>query len=138
MYGYIEDLKFAVEVFDERGELKEVLGRLHDLDAAREAYQACRTKYPKKILYLCHGGRILRRSDQDADATSVMCAFFRNNPQASAFEFIGADKIAWRNSDVLVHLPVGSGTPFPGSATTPDGVALDLHGFRSTLSSSSR
>jgi hypothetical protein len=66
---WIEDLKFSVEHFDERGELKEVLGRLHDLDAARAAYQACRTKYPTKILYLCQGGRILRRSDRDADAT---------------------------------------------------------------------
>src|SRR3954469_3020609 len=35
MYGYIADLKFAVEVFDERGNLKEVLARMHDLDAAR-------------------------------------------------------------------------------------------------------
>jgi hypothetical protein len=41
-YGYIEDLKFAVEVFDERGNLQEVLARLHDLDAARAAYSACR------------------------------------------------------------------------------------------------
>jgi hypothetical protein len=37
-YGYIEDLKFAVEVFDERGNLKEILARLYDLDAARAAY----------------------------------------------------------------------------------------------------
>jgi len=67
-YGYTEDLKFAVEVFDEGGNLKEVLARLHDLDAARAAYTACRVKYPAKIIYLCQGGRILRRSDQDADA----------------------------------------------------------------------
>ena len=32
---WFEDLKFSVEVFDEGGNLKEVLGRLHDLDAAR-------------------------------------------------------------------------------------------------------
>jgi hypothetical protein len=65
-YGYIEDLNFAVEVFDEGGNLKEVLARLHDLDAARAAYKACRAKYPAKIIYLCQGGRILRRSDRDA------------------------------------------------------------------------
>ena len=64
-YGYIEDLKFAVEVFDEGGNLKEVLARLHDLDAARAAYTACRTKYPAKIIYLCQGGRTLQRSDRD-------------------------------------------------------------------------
>jgi hypothetical protein len=65
--GYIEDLKFAVKVFDERGNLKEILARLHDLDAARAAYTACRAKYPAKIIYLCQGGRTLRRSDRDED-----------------------------------------------------------------------
>jgi hypothetical protein len=40
-YGYIEDLKCPVG-FDEGGNLLEVLGRLHDLDAARAAYAACR------------------------------------------------------------------------------------------------
>ena len=64
-YGYIADLNFAVEVFDEGGNLKVVLSRLHDLDAARAAYRACRAKYPAKIIYLCQGGRILRRSDRD-------------------------------------------------------------------------
>ena len=54
-YGYIEDLKFAVEVFDEGGNFKEVLARLHDLDAARAAYTACRAKYPAKFIYLCQG-----------------------------------------------------------------------------------
>jgi hypothetical protein len=62
---WIEDLRFSVEHFDERGSLIEVLGRLHDLDAARAAYDACRTKYPEKLLYLWQGGRILRRSDRD-------------------------------------------------------------------------
>jgi hypothetical protein len=61
----IEDLKYSVENFSETGNLLEVLGRLHDLDAARTAYVACRAKYPKKLLYLCQGGRILRRSDRD-------------------------------------------------------------------------
>jgi hypothetical protein len=62
---WIEELRFSVEHFDEGGNLKEVLARLHDLDAARAAYDACRTKYPKKLLYLSQGGRILRRSDRD-------------------------------------------------------------------------
>ena len=66
-YGYIEDLKFAIEVLDERGNLLEVLARLHDLDAARAAYTACRQKYPAKLLYLCQGGRTLRRSDRNDD-----------------------------------------------------------------------
>src|SRR5215470_15163565 len=66
-YGYIEDLKFAVEVFDEGGNLQEVLARLHDLDAARAAYEACRLKYAAKLIYLCQGGRTLRRSDRDGE-----------------------------------------------------------------------
>jgi hypothetical protein len=62
---WIEDLWFSVENFSESGNLLEVLARLHDLDAARAAYDACRTKYPKRLLYLSQGGRILRRSDRD-------------------------------------------------------------------------
>jgi hypothetical protein len=62
---WFEDLKFSVEVFDERGNLLEVLARLHDLDAAQAAYSACRQKYPAKLIYLCQGGRTLQRSDRD-------------------------------------------------------------------------
>jgi hypothetical protein len=62
---WIEDLHFSVEVFDEGGNLLEVLARLHDLDPARAAYGACRVKYPAKIIYLCQGGRTLQRSDRD-------------------------------------------------------------------------
>jgi hypothetical protein len=53
---WIEQLTFAVEVFDEGGNLQEVLARLHDLDGARAAYTACRQKYPAKLIYLCQGG----------------------------------------------------------------------------------
>ena len=52
-------------MFDDGGNLLEVLARLHDLDAARAAHTACREKYATKLLYLCQGGRILRRSDRD-------------------------------------------------------------------------
>ena len=62
---WIEELRYSVEVFSETGNLLEILARLHDLDAARAAYDACRVKYRKKLLYLSQGGRILRRSDRD-------------------------------------------------------------------------
>jgi hypothetical protein len=63
---WIEQLSCAVEVFDERsGNLIEVLARLLDLDPARAAYKECRRKYPAKLIMLCQGGRILRRSDRD-------------------------------------------------------------------------
>ena len=55
-HHYFEDLKFAVEVFEEGGNLVEVLARPHDLDAARAPYEACRNKYPKRLLYLSQGG----------------------------------------------------------------------------------
>jgi hypothetical protein len=63
--GCIEDLKFVIEVFGNGGNLLEVLARLHELDAARAAYDACRAKYPKRLLYLSQGGRILRRSNAE-------------------------------------------------------------------------
>jgi hypothetical protein len=63
---WIEDLRYTVESFNsETGSRLEILGRLHDVDAARAAFDACCAKYPKKLLYLCQGGRILRRSDCD-------------------------------------------------------------------------
>ena len=70
---WIEELRFSIESFDrESGNLLEILARLHDLDAARSAYEACRTKYPKKLLYLSQGGRILRRSHRnDAEVQTL-------------------------------------------------------------------
>src|SRR5262245_29086298 len=50
----------------------EVLARLHDLDPARAAYIACRAKYPAKIIYLCQGGRTLRRSDRDVSEVRTL------------------------------------------------------------------
>jgi hypothetical protein len=62
---WLEDLRYTVENFNsETGNRLEMLARLHDLDAARAAYDACRIKYPKKLLYLRQGGRILQRSDR--------------------------------------------------------------------------
>jgi hypothetical protein len=52
-------------VFDQGGNLIEVLARLHDLDAASAAYGERRLKYPAKLIMLCQGGRILCRSDRD-------------------------------------------------------------------------
>jgi len=68
---WIEDLRYSVENFSERGDLLEVLARLRDLDAAHAAYEACRAKYPKRLLFLCQGGRTLRRSDSDAEVRTL-------------------------------------------------------------------
>jgi len=68
---WIEDLRYSVENFSERGDLLEVLARLRDLDAAHAAYEACRAKYPKRLLFLCQGGRTLRRSDRNAEVRTL-------------------------------------------------------------------
>ena len=53
---------------------------LHHLDAARAAYEACRTKYPKKLLYLSQGGRILERSDQPGNFYTLTSLWLRFVP----------------------------------------------------------
>ena len=62
---WIEDLRYSIEVFSETGSVLEVLGRLRDLASARAAFEACQRKYPKKLILLCQGGRVLIRSDSD-------------------------------------------------------------------------
>ena len=62
---WLENLRYAVELFDERGELIEVLARLYDIDAAHAAYDVCRQKRPTKLVMLCQKGQIIRRSDRD-------------------------------------------------------------------------
>jgi hypothetical protein len=63
--SWIENLRYAVEVFDERGNLMEVLAGLYDLDAAHAAYNACRRKRPTKLIMLCQKGQIIRQRDRD-------------------------------------------------------------------------
>jgi hypothetical protein len=69
---WIEDLRYSVEVFSERGIVVEVLGRLRDLAAARAAFEACQRKYPKRLILLCQGGRVLRRSDLDDEEVPTL------------------------------------------------------------------
>lgn len=68
---WIDDLWFSVENYDTGSSNRlGMLARLHDLDAARAAYDACRTQYPKKLLYLCQGGR-----DPTAERRGFRCDF---------------------------------------------------------------
>jgi len=53
---WIEELRFSVEHFDEGGNLKEVLARLHDLDAARAAYTACRRSIRRRSSICARAG----------------------------------------------------------------------------------
>jgi hypothetical protein len=57
---------YTVELFDDRGNLIEVLSNHGTLDEAREAY-AARLKKPRRanrVIYLCLKAQILRRSDR--------------------------------------------------------------------------
>jgi hypothetical protein len=59
----VEDLKFAVEVFDDRGKVLEVLARLHDLERGARGLQGA--QYQAGWPILCKGRPILRRSDRE-------------------------------------------------------------------------
>ena len=75
---WIEQLSFAVEVFDEGGNLLEVLARLHDLDAARAAYGACRRKYPALAQHDQLGAEFAQERSGFRCELSVMSRVFWN------------------------------------------------------------
>lgn len=106
----IEDLGYSIEHFSEGGDLIEVLGRLHDLDAARAAYRECRAKYPKKLIMLCQVGRTLQRSDRPNDHASGAKEArhkFRSSPSnAAAADYLDlAERFAAAElSDVTVEV----------------------------------
>jgi hypothetical protein len=63
-----EDLRYTIDVYDARDNFIECLGRLHDLDAAIAAFNACRAKYPDRRIFLRQRGRVIRRYDEPIDA----------------------------------------------------------------------
>jgi hypothetical protein len=44
--------------------LEEVVARMSDLTMARASYDLAVVRWPLKLVMLCQGGRILRRSDR--------------------------------------------------------------------------
>jgi hypothetical protein len=62
--GWIENLRFSVELCRDETHLEEVVARLRDLTMARVAYDLAVVQWPLKLIMLCQGGRILRRSDR--------------------------------------------------------------------------
>jgi hypothetical protein len=62
--GWIENLRFSVELCRDKTHLEEVVARLRDLTMARVAYDLAVVQWPLKLIMLCQGGRILRRSDR--------------------------------------------------------------------------
>ena len=65
--GWIENLRFSVELCRDETSLEEVVARLRDLTMARVAYDLAVVQWPLKLIMLCQGGRILRRSDRPRD-----------------------------------------------------------------------
>jgi hypothetical protein len=62
---WIEDLRYSIDVLSERGDLLEVLGRVHDLDAAHAVFETCRQRYPKKLISLRWKTQVIRDSVRD-------------------------------------------------------------------------
>ena len=61
----VEHLRYSIDVFDERDNLIEVLGRLADLLVAQSAFEAALVKYPDKRICLRDRCRVIRSSDRD-------------------------------------------------------------------------
>jgi hypothetical protein len=47
-----------------KNQLEEVVARMSDLTMARASYDLAVAQWPLKLVMLCQGGRILRRSDR--------------------------------------------------------------------------
>ena len=57
----IEKLQYSIDVYDERGNLVEVLGRLSRLDMARAAFDVCIQK-PEQTITLRLKGQVIEES----------------------------------------------------------------------------
>ncbi len=58
-----ESLRYTIDVYDERDNYVECLGRLADLFLAQVAFQAAAAKWPEKRLFLRDRARVIRRYD---------------------------------------------------------------------------
>jgi len=62
--GWIENLRYHVEVLATPDRIKEVVARVGDLTTARAVFDLIITQRPGKLVLLCQGARVLRRSDR--------------------------------------------------------------------------
>jgi len=60
----VENLRYSIDVFDERDNLVEVLGRVSELDLAKVTFRAACIKHPKKRIFVREGSRVIDRSDE--------------------------------------------------------------------------
>jgi hypothetical protein len=62
--GWIENLRYHVEVLAMPDRIEEVVARMSDLTTARAVFDLTVAQRPEKLVMLCQGSRILRRSDR--------------------------------------------------------------------------
>lgn len=58
------DLRYSIDVLDERGNLVEVLGRVSELDLAKVTFRAACIKHSKKRIFVPEGASVIDRSDE--------------------------------------------------------------------------
>lgn len=64
--GWIENLRYSVQVLAGQDRLEEVVARVTDLAAAHAVFDLTVTQRPDKLVMLCQKARVLRRSDRAA------------------------------------------------------------------------
>jgi len=62
--NWVENLRYSIDVFDERDNLVEVLGRVSELDLAKVTFRAACIKHPKKRIFVREGARVISRSGE--------------------------------------------------------------------------
>lgn len=60
----VENLRYRIDLFDEGGNLVEVLGRLADISVVVAAFEDACAKYPDKRIFLRQMCRVIRRYDE--------------------------------------------------------------------------
>jgi hypothetical protein len=58
------EMRYSLDVYDDRGNWVEQLGQLEDLDPARAAFVSLCAKYPAKRIFLRQAAQVLGRSDE--------------------------------------------------------------------------
>lgn len=64
--GWIENLRYHVEVLATPDQIEEVVARVSELATAHAVFDLTVTQRPGKIVMLCQKARVLRRSDRAA------------------------------------------------------------------------
>ena len=76
------EMRYTIDVYDERGNWIELLAQLADLDPARAAFASLCAKYPDKLIFLRQGAQTLGRSDEPPEWMALYrpIPVFKENP----------------------------------------------------------